>query len=114
MQNIQDLQKMADTYQGMLILGIIPGSASFVAGVRRGDILMEVNGVRITNSNDYIAAPRNVDGKMDILIIRNHQEMRLTLDLGSAEPDPQSAMDYVLENQPILPPDPGDGEGTLH
>ena len=113
MQSIQDLQKMADIYQGLLVLGIIPNSPSALAGVQRGDILMEINGVRITNADDYMAVPKDADGSMEIVVIRDHQEVELSLDMSGPAIDPQEALEYVVESQPILPSNPDD-DGSLH
>ena len=64
---------------GMPVLGCIDGSAAAIAGVRRGDRLLEVNGMRVHDANSYITA-RNLEPDLMHVVLRREGELvKLTL-----------------------------------
>ncbi len=50
----------AEASSGVLIIGVEAGGAAEFAGVRRGDILMEVNNTKITKRSDFEAVARKI------------------------------------------------------
>ncbi len=74
-------QKIADTYGGILILGALPGSPAAELGLRYGDVLLSVNGVR-TGAVEHFLEARALDGKrMRVEIVRSGQTLTLELDI---------------------------------
>lgn len=87
MFDVRKLEELAATLQGIPILGVLPGSPADVAGVRFGDVLLEVNGRRVRSWRDYVdatAAPRE---GMDAVVFRGGAAVSLALATRrSAEP----------------------------
>lgn len=65
--------------EGMPVLGCIDGSAAAVAGIRVGDRLLEVNGVRVSDAKSYIAARELERDMMHVVLRRNEKILKLTL-----------------------------------
>ncbi len=45
---------------GVAILNVEPGGPADAAGVQRGDILLQVNGIKVSNTGEYLAAAKKV------------------------------------------------------
>lgn len=54
--NRDDMQKIATTMGGILILGVMDGSPTAQAGIKYGDILLSVNGVPTPDFQAYVDA----------------------------------------------------------
>ncbi len=57
--------------EGVLIESVDAGSAAFEAGLRRGDIIVEVNRKRIQDENDYFRAMEKVKPEQAVLLLMN-------------------------------------------
>lgn len=78
----ETVERLARTLEGVPILGVLPGSPAALAGIRYGDIVLEVNGQRVTNLVEYMEAKSSRDSGMDVLVFRSGEERteRLTYD----------------------------------
>lgn len=78
----KSLYAMATALGGVPVLGALSGSAAARAGVRYGDILLEVNGVPTPTMLDYIQARSRRDDGMDVVVFRagERHELALALD----------------------------------
>ena len=107
----KSLYAMAKALEGLPVLGSLAGTPAARAGIRYGDILLEVNGRRTTTMIEYIQArDLRADG-MDVLVFRagEQQVLSLTYDGGEAA-DPASLLAEVVTMR-IGPIDgPGDDE----
>ena len=58
--------------QGLLVVGVIPGSPAALAGIRPGDLVLEVDGQRLQNRDleDMLASLRGKPGSEILLTIR--------------------------------------------
>jgi S1-C subfamily serine protease len=72
-----NLEKMAKIYDGIAIFGVEPGTTSHRAGVRAGDILIAVNGRRVRRLADYAGARQLRRETLELLVVRNGQEVTL-------------------------------------
>ena len=80
MFEVRALEELAVALEGIAILGVMPGSPAALAGVRFGDVLLEVNGARVRSWSDYIeATARDGDG-MEAVVFRAGERRRLLLD----------------------------------
>jgi S1-C subfamily serine protease len=65
------LYRLAAALEGVAIVGVLPGSPSARAGMRYGDVLLEVNGRRVKTFDDYIAARGQRTDGMDVVFFRS-------------------------------------------
>ena len=61
-----------DDVEGVVITGVSPGSKGAEAGLREGDVIIEVNRIRVRDMDDFTSALRRVKGnKVLLLVFRN-------------------------------------------
>ena len=68
--NLRRQFKLKDDAAGLIIAGVTPNSPAFQAGVRSGDLLIEVNNQEIKNLNDVKQAVKSSDEFVILLIER--------------------------------------------
>jgi len=85
---------LAKALEGIPVLGTLGGTPAARAGIRYGDILIEVNGVRTRTVLDYIEAKSLRDDGMDIVVFRTGAEQRqaLVYDQPAAPMDPAAIL----------------------
>jgi S1-C subfamily serine protease len=75
------LNKLAESLQGIAVWGCLPGSRAQRAGVGYGDILLSVNGVRTSNMDEYLQARTLRDDVIQLVVFRNGAEVSLEIEL---------------------------------
>ena len=78
-QSISDLRRLAKTLGGLVIYGCIPGSPAHRAGLRRGDILLRVNGHRACELQQYFAEGKDLPPRTKLTILRDGAELQVTV-----------------------------------
>jgi S1-C subfamily serine protease len=73
----KQLEEIAVTVQGIPVWGCLPGSSAAQAGVRYGDIVLEVNGVLTPTINEYLAARALRKDGLSLRLFRNGDELSL-------------------------------------
>jgi S1-C subfamily serine protease len=81
----QQLEALAEVVQGIPVLGCLPGSTASEAGVRYGDIVLEVNGLRTIGIDDYLAGRQLRSDGMDLRLFRDGHEFSLFVALRPVE-----------------------------
>jgi len=73
-----------DVDEGALVVEIVPGSAAELAGVRRGDVIVELAGDSVETSQDVAAAVRDREPgeEVEIVVVRGDDRETLTAVLG--------------------------------
>lgn len=71
----KQLEEIAATVQGIPVWGCLPGSSAAEAGVRYGDIVLEVNGVLTPSINEYLAARALRQDGIALRLFRNGDEL---------------------------------------
>lgn len=66
---------------GLPVVYCLPGSAAYCSGVRKGDIILEVNGIEITDATAYLRACRLSADDMQVKVRRGEQLMSVTIPL---------------------------------
>jgi S1-C subfamily serine protease len=72
-----DLEKIAEIYGGIAIFSVDPGSTTHRAGVRAGDVLVEVNGRRVRRLAEYTTARRLRADLLELVVVRNGKHLKL-------------------------------------
>jgi serine protease Do len=71
--------------KGVLVTEVVGGSAAEQAGIQAGDVILEVNGVAISNNMQLRKELNKVDsGAVRLSIMRNHQKIEITANLEKA------------------------------
>lgn len=84
---------LAKALDGIPVLGTLAGTPAAKAGIRYGDILLEVNGMRTRTVADYIEAKALREDGMEIVVFRAGAEQRSDLAYETAvQTDPQAIL----------------------
>lgn len=103
----ESLFALAKVLEGIPVLGTLSGTPAARAGIRYGDVLLSVNGMRTRTVLDYIEAKALREGGMEIVVFRSGSETveTLTYDESAPPPDPATILAELstlrlLENDP--------------
>ncbi len=75
----------ADKLGGLPVLALIPGSGAASAGVKPGDIVIQVNGKNVRNVDDYLEAKALDANIMLVKIRRQGVHMDISIPLTSSD-----------------------------
>lgn len=90
---------------GVLIGRVLPGSAAERTGVRVGDLLVAVDGEKISGADELIEAVREREGKtIELELVRDRKKMNLKVDLPSDEKEPAVGPRARLGGRPARQP----------
>ncbi len=93
----RSLFTLAKVLRGIPILGTLEGTPAARAGLRYGDILISVNGVRTTNVAEYVEAKAARTDGMDIVVFRAGEEQARELVYDElVDTDPQKILDELI------------------
>lgn len=73
----KQLEEIAAAVEGIPVWGCLPGSTSAQAGVRYGDIVLGVNGMRTQTIEDYLEARMLRADGMEVRLFRAEGEVTL-------------------------------------
>jgi S1-C subfamily serine protease len=104
---------LAKALEGIPVLGSLSGTPAARAGIRYGDILLSVNGMRTRTVVDYVEAKALRSDGMDVVIFRTGSERieRLTYDEPSSPPDPAAILAELVTMRIAADGDDGEGDG---
>ena len=83
--NHKQIAALATALEGVPVWGCLPGSPSHEAGIRAGDILLEVNGLRVKDVGDYIKARGAEPTDMTVRLFRDGEEMTFECSMRATE-----------------------------
>lgn len=73
----KQLEEIAAALEGVPVWGCLPGSTAAEAGVRYGDIVLRVNGMRTQSIEDYLEARALRGDGMEVVLFRTGAELTL-------------------------------------
>jgi len=73
----KNLERIAEIYGGIAIFSVDDGSITHRAGVRSGDVLVEVNGRRVKKLVEYAAARKLRRDLLELVVMRDGRMLRL-------------------------------------
>jgi S1-C subfamily serine protease len=73
----KQLEELAAAINGVAVCGCLPGSTAADAGVRYGDVVLQVNGVPTPTIDDYLEARKLRTYGYDLRLFRNGSEFTL-------------------------------------
>ncbi|MET0343172.1 MAG: PDZ domain-containing protein [Polyangiales bacterium] len=73
----KNLERIAEIYGGIAIFSVDDGSITHRAGVRSGDVLVEVNGRRVKKLVEYAAARKLRKDLLELVVMRDGRKHRL-------------------------------------
>ncbi|NLE84966.1 MAG: PDZ domain-containing protein [Myxococcales bacterium] len=102
-------QKIADAYEGILVLGALPGSPAAELGLRYGDVLLAVNGMRTRVVEDFLVARTLNTQRMRLQIVRGGQAVSVELDISerTTRKSLQQVTDHLLGANAAPSSEPG-------
>jgi S1-C subfamily serine protease len=103
------LFQLAKALDGLPVIGCLKGTPAALAGVRYGDILLSVNGMRTKNFGDYLEAKALRSDGMSVVIFRAGVEepVELSYDMNKPPSDPVSLLAELVTMRVL----PGEVEG---
>ncbi len=77
---------------GALITAVVPDSPAQKAGLKKNDLVVEVNGKRITSSNELQLAIANANpgDTVEVTIYRNNVKQKISVKVGEAQQSPKA------------------------
>lgn len=79
------LAKLAKALGGIPVWGSLPGSPSRLLGVRYGDVVLSVNGMRTSTIDEYFQARKRRTAAAEIVLFRDGQELSFTFQFDDRE-----------------------------
>jgi C-terminal processing protease CtpA/Prc len=95
----KQLEQIAATVGGVPIFGCLPRSSAEQAGVRYGDIVLSVNGVRTHDLDEYLAARALREDGLVLNVLRAGRELSLYVELRRSEEDLEALAAKVAEGR---------------
>jgi S1-C subfamily serine protease len=101
-----ELTKLAEALGGLPVLACRPGSPADQAGVRYGDIVLQVNGVATPDWAAFIEGRSRNNHRMQIRVFRDGSEHELSLSLTPSSPiDAPTLLAEILAERIVPLPD---------
>jgi len=95
----KQLEEIAATVRGVPIFGCLPRSTAQQAGVRYGDIVLSVNGVRTHDLDEYLAARALREDGLALNVLRDGRELTLFVEFRRSEEDLEALAVKVAEGR---------------
>lgn len=88
---------LAKALEGVPVLGTLSGTPAALAGIRYGDVLLSVNGMRTKNVVDYVEAKALRTDGMEVIVFRSGTEKVSELSFSASSSTPPDAAKILAE-----------------
>jgi predicted metalloprotease with PDZ domain len=95
------LTRLATALGGLPILGCVQGSPADIAGIRYGDIVLSLNGVRTASWSDFFQARRQSSGDALVRVFRQGAEFEAPMALSGRVNSPRAVLDEPLRSDGV-------------
>ena len=102
----KQLEEIAATVQGIPVWGCLPGSSSAKAGVRYGDIVLGVNGVRTPGIDEYLTARALRTDGIELRLLRAGSEFTVFVEFQPPEDELETLASRIADGRYVGAPDP--------
>jgi predicted metalloprotease with PDZ domain len=75
--------ELINPFKGVPLLGLMPDSPAELAGMKPGDLIVAVNGVRTEDVADYLSAKERCKTAMQVVFLREQVYYEATLHWGT-------------------------------
>jgi S1-C subfamily serine protease len=106
-----ELTKLATALGGLPVLACRAGSPAARAGIRYGDIVLAVNGIKTPDWASFIEARGKNQKTMQLELFRDGLQMSLEIELASVDIDPPSLLAELIAER-IVPISGDDDNGS--
>lgn len=80
MKPISMIQEIARVHGGIPVLHCLPGSPATIAGIRFGDVLLQVDGRAIEDVERDFEAPQDSADRLVVTLLREGRKLSVELD----------------------------------
>ena len=104
MQSARTIRELAEIQEGIPLWGTMPGSPSARAGLRYGDIILQIADRRVKTITDYTEAMKARTGAtVTVRFFRDGQELEAELQMDAASPSLsfEEAAQHIVDNKMI-------------
>ena len=91
----------AKSGQGVLVRSVEKGSTGESAGLRAGDVVVRVGNEPVADMSDWNRLTRKSGGAVAVVVIRDHHEQNLSLNLPERKSDDSSDMHWYIPDGEI-------------
>lgn len=102
----KQLEEIASTVEGVPVWGCLPGSSAAQAGVRYGDIVLEVNGVKTPGIDEYLRARSLRKDGFELLLFRDGHELRVYVEFRPPADDLEALARQLADGRYVSTSDP--------
>jgi len=106
---IRSTYGIPDFENGVIVLMVIPGTPADLAGIRKGDLIRNVNQVKINHMSDFFQAIQAADSKMVLNIFRQGSDLMIVVSSIASINEPAGpgvvvAQEGIGMNRPLYVP----------
>ncbi len=101
----KQLEEIAATVRGVPVWGCLPGSSAAEAGVRYGDIVLEVNGMLTPGINEYLSARALRKDGISLRLFRNGHELSLFVEFRPPVDTLEALTEQIADGRYLSPSD---------
>jgi S1-C subfamily serine protease len=107
MKSLDDVYDLARAFNGIPVLGCMDGSPAHRAGIRYGDIVVQMNGMPTPDVGAYARAQDTDAIRVPISVVRDGVTLELVLEYAASRtPRPRAVAEAVVEARIFAPSRP--------